>query len=289
MIQPFQTSEEAVCYLSKSFQEGGINNASFEARLLVSEILQCSLTELLLKPLKLTARQTKLLSDWQGRRLNREPIDRILGYREFYGLNFLLSKESLSPRPDSEALVDKALYLFPHRQKKFSILDLGTGTGCLLLSILSHFPQAWGVGIDQSEDTLKTAQRNAQNLGLSHQARFARMNWNDGLKAKFDLVISNPPYIPAYDIDHLQDEVRLHDPQLALAGGKDGLDAYRFLLPQITSLLMPNGQCLMELGKGQFDAVAKIAMQNGLQVAPAIRDLSGIDRIIHVQQNICCD
>ena len=215
-----------------------------------------------------------------ARRARREPVSRILGQREFWSLPFSLTPDTLDPRPDSETLVEGALSLCADRAAPLSILDLGTGTGCLLLALLSELPQATGVGADISPAALRVAQANAQALGLSHRTGFAASDWGDGLKGPFNLILANPPYIVDGDIGRLEPEVALYEPREALAGGPDGLEAYRCLAPRLGALLAPGGHVLLEVGAGQAAEVAGLLAEKGLEIRGILRDLGGVERCI---------
>jgi release factor glutamine methyltransferase len=224
-----------------------------------------------------------------ARRLAGEPLSRIRGEREFWSLPFRLSPATLDPRPDSETLIAAALRLFPDRQARLRILDLGTGSGCLLLSLLTEYQQAWGVGIDLAPLAAATAAANAQALGLTDRAAFLGADWTTALRtentARFDLVVSNPPYIPAEDIAELSPEVRVYDPRLALDGGSDGLAAYQRMIPEFKRLLRPGGWGLLEIGAGQADAVADMCMKCGVLVTDVISDLAAHPRIVIVKND----
>jgi release factor glutamine methyltransferase len=218
-----------------------------------------------------------------ARRLAGEPVDRIIGHRGFWTLDLKVTPATLSPRSDSETIVraGRDMILARHdRHAALRILDLGTGTGAILLALLHEFPRAAGLGIDISEEALLVARGNAGTTGLSSRAIFRRGDWTAGLTGPFDLIVSNPPYIPTPDIAGLDPEVRDHDPHLALDGGADGLACYRALLPQIPPLLTPEGVAILEFGQGQGAAVRDIALSCGLSLVEFRNDLNGIERAI---------
>ena len=223
--------------------------------------------------------ETTRLGDLVARRSAHEPMARIAGLREFRGLDFLLNEACLVPRPDTETLVDVALDLLP-AERPARILDLGTGPGTLVLAILSERPGDHGVGIDAAERAIEAARANARALGLASRSVFHVGDWATGLAGPFDLVVSNPPYIPSPVCDTLAPEVRDHDPRLALDGGGDGLDAYRTILEQAGPLLAEGGHVLLELGIGQAGDVARMARTNGLAVCGLRSDLNGIPRAL---------
>jgi release factor glutamine methyltransferase len=218
------------------------------------------------------------------RRSAGEPVSRILGSREFWSLEFELSPATLDPRPDSETLVDALRERFPDRLAPLSILDLGTGTGCLLLAALSEYPNASGTGVDIDPDCVAVASRNAQKLSLSDRARMICSSWGSNVTGPFDVVLSNPPYIPTSEIDSLQPEVRDHDPRGALDGGMDGLDAYRNIAESLDSLLSEKGVAVLEFGEGQGDDIARLMRSAGLVVTGFRNDLAGIRRCILVRR-----
>lgn len=255
----------------------GIADARREARWLVDAILG---ERGLASGRALTAPEQGALESALARRAAREPLDRIEGARDFWSLTFRLSPATLSPRPDSETLVEAALALLADRAGPWRLLDLGTGTGCLLLALLSELPNAQGLGLDLAEEAVRTAQANAVRLGLDRRARFLVDDWGRGQLPPFDLVISNPPYIESAVVPTLEPEVRAHDPLLALDGGPDGLAAYRALLPQAWRLLVPGGWLVLELGQGQAAAVATLAEAEGFTHVKTRNDLAGIPRAL---------
>ncbi len=258
----------------------GIASAHLDARILVGEALGLSREQVLTHAREpVVAAAGLCLERLLARRLAREPVSRILGRREFWSLNFALSAETLDPRPDSETVIEAALALVP-RDRALSILDLGTGSGCLLLALLSELPRARGRGIDQSADAIKTATANADRLGLADRASFIRADWKDGLTGYYELIIANPPYIPAGDIAGLAPEVAEFDPRAALVGGADGLDAYRVLAPMMPVLLSHDGALVFEVGAGQAPAVAELLAAAGLTITGTRADLAGIERCV---------
>ena len=219
------------------------------------------------------------------RRLEGEPISRIRGWREFWSLRFALSPATLDPRPDSETLIDAAARWASRnavKDRPLRLLDLGTGSGCLLLALLSELPNAHGVGIDINPDALTTAGRNAVNLGLDDRAAFARHSFTDdlGVLGDFDVVLSNPPYIPTGEIDGLAVDVKSFDPALALDGGADGIACWTQLLPRLAAVLAAGSMAFVEIGRGQEDAVIAVAEKVNLQLCDSHRDLAGITRCL---------
>lgn len=209
-----------------------------------------------------------------------EPASRILGRREFWGLDFALSPETLDPRPDSETIVEAVLARRPDRQAALDLLDLGTGTGCLLCALLSEYPAAKGIGVDVSIGAAATARRNAGALGIAERARFVVGNWGEALGGRFDVIVANPPYIPAGALASLLPAVGRYDPRGALDGGEDGLAAYRLIAAEIPTLLAQGGLFATEIGEGQAAAVCAIFREGGLFIDTVERDLAGIERCI---------
>jgi len=214
------------------------------------------------------------------RRRRRQPASHILGRREFWGLEFEVTREVLDPRPDSETVVAAALARIGTRAAPLRVVDFGTGTGCLLLALLSELPNAQGLGVDLSPAAIRIARANADRLGLSARARFAQGDWGEGLAEGVDVILSNPPYIPRAEIALLQPEVACWEPRLALDGGEDGLEAYRRLAPEIARLLAPQGFAAVEIGWNQAAAVAAICARSRLSVRDRERDLGGHHRCL---------
>lgn len=253
-----------------------------EARLVVAAALGLDPGELLGWPEREIDDVTHArAAEFIRRRAAGEPLSRLRGMREFWSLNFALSPETLDPRPETETLVAAALDAVPDRAAPLRLLDLGTGTGCLLLALLSELPSAWGLGVDRAFGAALTARANAAALGLSRRAAFLVGDWADAIDGIFDLIVSNPPYIPSGEIATLAPEVR-HDPRRALDGGADGLEAYRALAPQLARLL--GGTAAVEVGAGQARGVVDIMRDAGLDVCGIRPDLAGIDRCLVLRQ-----
>jgi release factor glutamine methyltransferase len=221
-----------------------------------------------------------------GRRLKREPVSRITGTREFYGRSFNVGPEALDPRPDTETLIEAALALVARnrwRNQPIKLLDLGTGTGCILLTMLAELPEAEGIGTDLSPGALALAAANAARLGVGSRAAFVACNWLDGIAGQFDLVLSNPPYLASDEIAGLAQEVAAYDPILALDGGPDGLAAYRRIAAGAPAILAEGGRLLVEIGANQATQVSALFRAAGLRLdqADAIRrDLAGRPRVV---------
>jgi release factor glutamine methyltransferase len=218
-----------------------------------------------------------------ARRMSGEPIARIAGEKEFWSRSFKLGAATLVPRPETETLVEVALSIFPGRNVELRVLDLGTGSGILLATILLERPRAIGVGVDRSEAALRIARENLKGLGLGDRAQFICGDWSAALATRFDLIVANPPYIASGEIATLSREVRDHDPRLALDGGADGLDAYRAIIAELPQLLSARGAAILELGIGQEEAVTLLARAKGLRVEDsAQRDLGNVARALIV-------
>jgi len=280
-----QTVESARRALTARFKSGQIDSAELDARTLVGAALGLDLTDLIAAASRLlTPDETERLEDFARRRAGGEPVARILGRREFWGLSLRLSSATLVPRPDTETLVELALEMLraaPRPDRGLRIADIGTGSGAILLALLSELPDASGIGTDISEHALQTARRNAADLGLADRATFIICDYAAALFEPFDLIVSNPPYVRSAEIAGLAKEVRDHDPLAALDGGADGLDAYRTLIPQAAKLLAPGGVLVVEIGQGQSGAVDGLMEAAGLTLQrPAKADLAGIPRAV---------
>lgn len=261
--------------------DAGIVSARQDARLLLSHVSGFTRAQLVTESeTNLDSAMQARFDDLIARRVGREPVSHLLGSREFWSLSFVVNKAVLDPRPDSETLIDAALDRFPDLEAPLSVLDLGTGSGCLLLSVLSERPHATGVGSDLSNSALEVASLNAERLGLAKRARFVRDDWGAAINGIFDLILCNPPYISSVDMVGLEPEVANFEPHLALEGGEDGLVAYRRLLPEIKRLLSPTGTGIVEIGAGQAEAVVRIMAECGLALIEVREDLAGIKRCI---------
>jgi release factor glutamine methyltransferase len=279
-----QTVETARRRLAARFKSAAIDSPELDARILVGAALGLDLTGMIAAATRpVTAAEAARLEDFAGRRLKAEPIARILGSREFWGLPLQLSAATLVPRPDTETVVALALQMLragPGADRP-RIADLGTGSGAILLALLSELPDAMGVGTDISAAALRTARANARNLGLARRAAFVACDYASALSGNFDLIVSNPPYIRSAEIKDLASEVRDHDPPCALDGGSDGLDGYRALVPQAVRLLAPGGGLALEVGHDQGDDVEQLMAAAGLKLrGPARTDLAGIPRAV---------
>ncbi len=267
----------------------GIDNARFEARLLLSHATGLTVERLIARgPDPVPADVTARLRELTARRVRREPMAYILGEREFWGLRFMVSPAVLVPRPDSETVIETVLDLFPDRSRPLRTIDLGTGSGCLLLTLLREFSQAHGVAMDASSAALEVARANAEALGVASRTTFVAADWREpgwvrGLGGPFDLVVSNPPYIESSAIDRLMPEVARHEPRLALDGGPDGLAPYRLIASEASTLLVPGGWAVVEAGDRQASDIADFFAAAGLNPLRPRKDLGGIDRVVASQ------
>ncbi len=273
--------------MTQRLREAGIESAELDARLLIGAALKLDLTGLIVNaPRALSADDCVRLQALLAQRLAGAPVARILGEKEFWGLTFRLDDATLVPRPDTETVVEAVLAAIAELENvSVRIADLGTGTGAILLAILSACPPATGVGTDRSEAALHMARTNAERLGLAARASFVACDYAAALAGGLDVIASNPPYIRSADIDGLDREVRDHDPRLALDGGSDGLDAYRVIASHAADRLRPGGRLIVEIGVGQHNEVAQLMRAAGLvpDVEPR-RDLGGIARVVSARK-----
>jgi release factor glutamine methyltransferase len=267
-----------------------VESADLDARLLVGAVLDLGLTGLMVAAKRIfTHEEGARLEALALRRIDGEPIARILGVKEFWGLPLQLSADTLVPRPDTETIVEAALEAIDTEQRReapLRIADLGTGSGAILLALLSELPQAIGIGTDINLAALQTARRNAETLGFAPRSSFVACDYASALPAGLNLIVSNPPYIRSREIADLATEVRDHDPLRALDGGTDGLDAYRIIAPQAKALLAPGGWLVVEVGFDQSADVTALMHAAGLEVTgPPKTDLGGIRRAVSARKS----
>jgi release factor glutamine methyltransferase len=270
--------------VAQAFREHGLDSSDLDARVLVGRALGLDHAGLASAAERiLTAKEIEAISALTARRLAHEPVARILGVKEFWGLEFRITTETLVPRPETETVVEAALGAIDAtgpRTRPLRLADLGTGSGALLLALLSELPNAVGVGTDLSLPALATARENAERFGLAARAHFVACDFAGALGGSFDLVVSNPPYVASGDIAGLAPEVREHDPRLALDGGVGGLDNYRVLAAEARRILAPGGILAVEIGAGQAAAVSALLLSGGIVAGPPKRDLSGHSRAL---------
>ena len=276
-----QTLVSAWKFAQARLKSARIDSPSIDARLLLEAASGASRMDILTDPYRLlTDDQQTVLDGYVERRLKREPVSRILGRKGFWKIMLNVTPDVLSPRPDTETILD--IVMLAHaRNESFNVIDLGTGSGAILLAILSERPAARGVGTDISSEALAVARENAANLDLDGRATFLRTEWASGFgDHSFDLVVSNPPYIPSGDIPGLDPEVREHDPLLALDGGPDGLEAYRELAPEIMRILKPGGVFAVEIGWDQGPQVKALFEAAGFTGVIVVKDLGDRHRVV---------
>ena len=221
----------------------------------------------------------KLLS----RRLNREPIANIIGKKAFWDHDFIVNENVLTPRPDSETLIEAVLENYKDKDQKLNILDLGTGSGCLILTLLSIYQNSQGLAIDISDKALEIAKQNAKLLNIN-SIKFLKNNWNDNINEKFDIIISNPPYIPKKEIEDLEPEVNKYNPLLALDGGNDGLDCYKYLAENLQKNCKRDTKIFLEIGKNQENYITKIFKNNEFELLKMYKDINGIVRVLEFKK-----
>jgi release factor glutamine methyltransferase len=276
-----QTLVKAWTAAKDRLKDAGIDQPSIDARLMLEVAAGVTRTEIVTDPYReLTAEQAAMLDEFLARRARREPVSHIIGRKGFWKILLQVNKNVLTPRPETEVIVDEVLKAFPENMP-FSMLDLGVGSGTILLAVLAERPAAKGLGVDASSEALAVARDNAANLDLNTRAALMHGDWTAGLAdASFDLVVSNPPYIPSAVIETLEPEVRDHEPRLALDGGEDGLEAYRLLAPEILRVLKPGGMFAVEIGYDQSKAVEALFNAAGAQGVRTVKDLSTHDRVV---------
>ena len=282
--------DDVLSMAGQELRRAGVPSPELDARLLVCHVARLSHEEAIAEPSREFERaELNALGVLVSRRRAREPVSRILGTRAFWNHEFLIGPKTLDPRPDTETVVQAALAIAEENGMSHEVLtiaDLGTGSGCILLSLLDALPNARGIGSDVCPGALATAHANARKLALAERAHFVRASWFDGLAGPFDIVVSNPPYIPSARIQTLAPEVAQHDPALALDGGHDGLGAYRTIAAGLPGVLRRGGWALLETGYTQAERVRALLEDAGFGLAGGhyreYRDLSGAIRCVAV-------
>ncbi|WP_371396630.1 peptide chain release factor N(5)-glutamine methyltransferase [Fretibacter rubidus] len=271
-------------FLTAQFSEAGLPTPDIDARELVLAATAMTHSELIANGTEFLSQEVfAQISDYAARRLSGEPVDHILGRRGFYGRDFKVTKDVLSPRPDTEVLIDKALaFLKPFKAPR--ILDLGTGTGVLAITLLTELPHAQACAVDISQKALSVARVNAQSHGVDDRLMLLKSDWLSHVDSSYELIISNPPYIDAQAMAALSSEVAGFDPALALAGGEDGLSAYRIISAQARDYLTPNGQLIIEIGFDQGRTVPDILRGDGWDAISVSQDLAGQDRCVQARK-----
>ncbi len=266
---------------TRRLRDAGVESPRAEARLLLAHAMGVRQEEVIAGARPDEAALARFHTAIE-RRGAREPFAYVVGRREFFSLDFAVGPGVLIPRPESETLIEEALRRFPRKDEALRVLDLGTGSGCLLLTFLAQRPNAEGVGIDRSAAALGFARRNAAHLDLAQRARFLCGNWSESINARFDLIFVNPPYVRSGDIHSLAPEVAVHEPASALDGGADGFEAYRCIAPLLPELLTPSGCALVEIGEGQAEGVTAIFANACVLVDGTVTDLARIHRCLVV-------
>ena len=285
-ITPETTRVEALKHLGEIFRAAGIETAQRDARLLLLEATGIKHADLLSSARTPLGDAAEKLAAHAARRVTREPVARILGEWEFWSMPFTLTADTLVPRPDSETVVAAALLGLKerrHQAEGVRILDLGTGSGCLLIALLKELPGATGIGSDVSAGALEAARFNAARNGVAERAEFVLSDWAASIDGQFDVVVSNPPYIADQVIAGLEPEVRVHDPVLALSGGKDGLEAYRAIAAALPYLLKEGGFATLEIGSDQAETVPAIFLKAGFEIEGPYADFGARPRAITVR------
>ncbi|MCU0905282.1 MAG: peptide chain release factor N(5)-glutamine methyltransferase [Tabrizicola sp.] len=269
-------AQDALRHAIPLLREADVEDAARDARVLLAHALGIGPDRLTLKlPDEMTAPQETLYRSALQARIARQPVAQITGRRLFWGLSFRVTRDTLDPRPETEVLVAEAL-----KEPFLKVLDLGTGTGCILLACLKSMPMARGLGTDVSDAALQVAVGNTRDLGLEARARFRKSDWFSNVTGAYDLIVSNPPYISAEEMTSLAPEVRDWEPHLALTPGGDGLEAYRAIARGAGARLMPGGRLLAEIGPTQGQAVAALLAEAGLTAVRILHDLDGRDRVV---------
>jgi release factor glutamine methyltransferase len=269
-------------FVEEVLTKGEFDNSRQEAKWFLAAALERDNSFITLNPTYVPSPSEKIkIQEWLIRRLQGEPLSRIKGFREFWSLPFHLNEHTLDPRPETEGVVEGVLkWVGDRTSESWCILDLGTGSGCILISLLHELKKARGTGVDISEDALSLARSNAVFNKVNKRATFLQGNWGENLKGPFDIIVSNPPYIPDKDKDRLKKGVHNYDPPQALFGGEDGLESYRILSRDIKPLLAPTGIAVLEIGAGQRKDVEKIFQDAGFKSLFVQKDLAGIERIV---------
>ncbi len=267
-------------------EAAGVDTASLDARLLLSNVTGREAAWILAHPeAELSGAEGDAFEALVMRRVAREPVSHILGMREFWSLSLSTGPDVLTPRPDSETLIEAVVEHRPDRMGDLRLLDLGTGSGCLLLALLSEYPDASGLGVDISEPALRIAEANALRLGFGVRSAWQLSDWTVGIEGRFDVIVANPPYIESAAIDALEPEVARYEPRAALDGGEDGCDPYRLLFAQLPRVMKENALVFLEHGAGQSDAIRTLGEAAGFRVVQFWRDLADIDRVVVLEHS----
>lgn len=279
-FDPELSRHQVLRHLMKIFAAAGLDAPTTDARLILCGALGIDHAALIRDPDRSIGAAAPRIELLAARRMRGEPLSRILGHREFWGLDFALDPSVLDPRPETEILIEAVLTALADRQSEpLRILDLGIGSGAILAALLHELPEAYGVGVDRSESACRVARDNLEVLRFAPRASVLCGDWTKPLRGEFDAIVANPPYIKGGEIAGLAREVREHDPRLALDGGEDGLVAYRAIVPDVNRLLRPCGIVALEVGAGQSASVSQILAREGFAVR-TVNDLAGQQRIV---------
>lgn len=264
-------------------QNADIETAALDARLIIQHVLGLDQASFMVQQdLGVAVGKQAEIERLVSRRAAGEPVSKILGYKEFYGRDFKVTADTLDPRPETEILIEQALKWASGQRQPIHLIDLGTGTGCIPITLLKELPEATAVAVDISEAALKIAEENAKTHNVADRIQFVRSNWTSDINESFDLVVSNPPYIPESDIESLQKEVKNHDPILALEGGKDGLDPYRIIFSQLKTILKPDGAAFFEFGYAQGPNLERLIERAHFSLVGITPDIAGIPRVVEI-------
>lgn len=280
-MRGLETLDGAVHWAAQQMAQAGLPDGRREARLLVAQALKIPQQTILMDGGRaLDDAQADAVAAMVLRRCQREPLSRIVGERGFWTLDLGLNADTLDPRPDTETLVEAVIELCPDRQAPLRLVDFGTGTGCILLALLSEYPNARGLGVDLAPGAVDMAQQNAQRNGLAERASFQQGDWAAGLTGPFDVIVSNPPYIATHEMAALEPEVTQYDPQRALVSGDSGYECYETLIPQLPAILAPGGVIALEVGHTQAVKVGELLQNAGFAQITVRPDLAGIARCV---------
>jgi release factor glutamine methyltransferase len=275
------TRGEAFRRLVEAFGHSNFDEPAREARLTLCAACGLSPAAMIAAPDERLGAAASRLGEFAVRRAEGEPLSKIVGMREFWGLSLFVSRDVLDPRPETETIVEAAVALFADRRAEpIRVLDLGVGSGALLCALLVEFPAARGLGVDRSEEAAAVARANVEACRLAERAEVRIGDWTDGVDGPFDLIVSNPPYVPSEEIAGLPREVRDYDPRAALDGGQNGLDAFRAIIPASAALLSPDGRLIVEVGAGQARSVFAMAGEAGFRDVTTWRDFAGVERAL---------
>ncbi|MDC3157199.1 peptide chain release factor N(5)-glutamine methyltransferase [Candidatus Pelagibacter bacterium] len=262
---------EIIKFGSNLLKEKKIPSFILDSEILLSKILNRTREDILINlDQKINTNNISAYKEYLQRRSNNEPIAYIIGEKEFYSKKFYVNKDTLIPRPETELLVDKILKIY--QEKKISILDIGTGSGCIIISLLSSLRNSNGIGVDISKNAILTAKKNALKYKLTKRVKFLNKSFNNIFSKKFDLIVSNPPYIDSKDIKNLSDDIKRHEPRIALDGGNDGLDLIKKVIYKSKDILKTKGMLALEIGNEQIKKVSKILIDNNFRVKYVIKD-----------------